>query len=192
MPKTYMSTLTLLVDVNGAKQSVEFTIKDSEARALISALGNAVKWLGVTTTVLIDNVTTSPNITVAGQTKTAEAGGMTQYNGEEFVYDGSVWQAIGKNNFGDMAFVNTASGSYTPAGVVAITAGTDSTDTVTGVSANGTLPYFTQSGETVTFNAGTLPTLDSEKTFMTQRGSDSAAFTGAQSTVRVSPDIVNP
>lgn len=191
MAVTYLSKITLPVDVNGTIQNVEFTIKDAEARQLIEALGNAVKWIGVTTTTLTDGATTNP-ISINGSDVTAVTGDMTQYSGEEFVWNGSAWQSIGKNNFGAMAFANTASASYTPAGTVAITAGTDSDDTVVGVSANGTLPYFTQSGETVTFNPGALPTLDSEKTFLTARGTDTAAFTGTQATVQVSPDAVTP
>lgn len=184
----YMSTMILLVDVNGTKQEVEFTVKDAEARQLINALGNAVKWLGVTTTELVDNVTTSADITIDGQTVTATEGGMAQYNGEEFVYNGTKWQSIGKNNFGNMAFADTASASYTPSGTVAISAGTDTTDNVTGVTDVGALPYFTQNGEAVTFHPGTLPTADTQKTFVTQRGTDTAAFTGTAATIQVTPD----
>lgn len=189
MPAVYLSKLTLPVNVNGEIQNVEYTIKDAEARALIEAMGDALQWLGVTTTELVDNVTTSPTITIGGESVTATTGGMAQYNGEEFVYNGSTWQSIGKNNFGALAFKSSAEGSYTPGGSVAITKGTDSTDSVTGVSSVGTLPecYFTVSGETATlnFSAGTLPTPDTAKTFMTARGDDTAAFTGTAATITV-------
>lgn len=191
----YMSKITLPVNINGEIQNVEFTIKDAEARQMITDLGNALYWIGVTTTALSEGATTNP-ITVGGESVTAKLGGLASYDGMEYAWNGSAWQGMGPSNLGALAYANTASGSYTPAGTVAITKGTDSTDSVVGVSANGTLPqaYFTQSGETVTFNfdAGALPTLDSSKTFVTQRGTDTAAFSGTAATVQVSPDAVTP
>lgn len=191
MPANYMSKITLPVNVNGEIQNIEFTIKDAEARQMITDLGNALYWIGVTTTALSEGATTNP-ITVNGESVTAKLGGLASYEGMEYAWNGSAWQGMGPNNLGALAYANTASGSYTPAGDVSITKGTDSTDSVVGVSANGTLPYFTQSGETVTFNAGALPTLDSSKTFVTQRGTDTAAFSGTAATVQVSPDAVTP
>lgn len=188
---TYMSKLTLPVNINGEIQNVEFTIKDAEARQLIEALGNALYWIGVTTTALSEGATTNP-ISVGGEDVTAKIGGLASYDGMEYAWNGSAWQGMGPNNLGSLAYANTASGSYTPAGTVSISKGTDTTDSVTGVTANGTTPYFTQSGETVTFNPGTMPTLGSEKTFVTARGDDTAAFSGTQTTVQVSPDAVNP
>ena len=191
MPANYMSKITLPVNVEGTITNVEFTIKDAEARQMITDLGNALYWIGVTTTALSEGATTNP-ISVNGEDVTAKLGGLASYDGMEYAWNGSAWQGMGPSNLGALAYANTASGSYTPAGTVAITPGTDSTDSVVGVSANGTLPYFTQSGETVTFNAGALPTLDSSKTFVTQRGTDTAAFSGTAATVQVSPDAVTP
>lgn len=188
MPAVYLSKLTLPVNVNGEIQNVEYTIKDAEARQLIEEIGHAIYWIGVTTTALTDGDTTNP-ITVNGESVTAKLGGMASYSGSEFVWNGSAWQEMGKNNFGALAFKSSASGDYTPAGSVAITKGTDTTDSVTGVASVGTLPdaYFTVSGETATFNwsAGTLPTADTAKTFMTARGDDTAAFSGTAATITV-------
>lgn len=187
----YMSKITLPVNINNEIVNVEFTIKDAEARQMITDLGNALYWIGVTTTALSEGATTNP-ISVGGQDVTAKLGGLASYNGMEYAWNGSAWQGMGPSNLGAFAYANTGSGSYTPAGSVSITKGTDSTDTVTGVTANGTLPqaYFTQSGETLTFNfnAGALPTLDTQKTFVTQRGDDTAAFTGTPATITVEPD----
>ena len=187
----YMSKITLPVNINNEIVNVEFTIKDAEARQMITDLGNALYWIGVTTTALSEGATTNP-ISVGGQDVTAKLGGLASYNGMEYAWNGSAWQGMGPSNLGAFAYANTGSGSYTPAGSVSITQGTDSTDTVTGVTANGTLPqaYFTQSGETLTFNfnAGALPTLDTQKTFVTQRGDDTAAFTGTPATITVEPD----
>lgn len=189
MPATYLSKITLPVDVSGTKTNVEFTLKDAEARQMIEDLGNALYWAGVTTSALTDGATTNP-IVVLGENVEVHTGAVASYDGLEFVFNGTAWQAFGHANFGALAFKSSASGTYTPAGSVAITAGTDSTDSVVGVSANGTLPdaYFTVSGETATFNwsAGALPTLDSSKTFVTARGTDTAAFTGTEATITVS------
>lgn len=189
MPATYLSKLTLPVNVNGTVTNVEYTIKDAEARELIEQIGHAIYWIGVTTDALTDGATTNP-ITVGGESVTAKLGGMASYSGSEFVWNGTAWQELGKNNFGALAFKSSASGDYTPAGTVAITKGTDTTDSVTGIASVGTLPdaYFTVSGETATFNwsAGTLPTADATaKTFLTARGDDTAAFSGTPATITV-------
>ena len=188
MPATYLSKITLPVNVSGTVTNVEYTIKDAEARQMIEDLGHALYWIGVTTTALTDGDTTNP-ITVNSESVTANLGGMASYGGSEFVWNGTAWQEMGKNNFGALAFKSSASGSYTPAGSVAITKGTDTKQSIVGVSANGTLPdaYFTVSGETATFNfsQGALPTLASAVEAITARGDDTAAFTGTAATITV-------
>lgn len=188
MPVNYLSKLTLPVNVSGTITPVEYTIKDAEARQLIEDLGHALYWIGVTTTALTDGDTTNP-ITVNSESVTARLGGMASYNGSEFVWNGSAWQELGKNNFGALAFKSSASGSYTPTGTVAITQGTDTTDSVTPISGVGTLPDATWSvsGETATFafDAGTLPTAGTAVTVITARGTDTAAFTGTEATITV-------
>lgn len=164
---------------------VEYDIKDQGARDLISALGDAVQWLGVTTTELTDGATTDP-ITIGGESVDAVTGGMAQYNGEEFIWNGSAWQSVGKNNFGSLAFQNSASGSYTPAGTVEITKGADTTSSVTPIDGVGTLPSWTVAGEVATFSAGTLPTAGAAVTVVTASGTDTAAFTGTADTITVS------
>lgn len=188
MPATYMSKIVLPVNVSGEIQNVEFTLKDAEARQMIEDLGHALYWVGVTTDALTDGATTNP-ITVNGESVTAKVGGVASYDGLEFVYNGSAWQAFGHANFGALAFKSSASGSYTPGGSVAITQGTDTTASIVGVSANGSLPeaYFTVSGETATFtfDAGALPTLATAVDAITARGADTAAFTGTAATITV-------
>ena len=155
MAVNYLSKLTLPVKVNGTVQNVEYTIKDAEARELIEALGHAVYWIGVTTTALTDGATTNP-IQVNGESVTATIGGMASYGGSEFVWNGTAWQELGKNNFGALAFKSSASGSYTPAGSVNVTKGNDTKSNVTPFGTAGTLPesYFTVTGMLV---AGTTP-----------------------------------
>ena len=169
-----------------------FDIKDAAARQMISDLGNALYWIGVTTTELVDDVTTSAVITVGGGSVTAKVGGMAQYNGEEFVYNGTKWQSIGKNNFGSLAFKNSASGNFTPQGTVSqptvsVTGGT--TGKVNSITAVGTLPSMTVSGEILTFNPGTLPTKGSDQTVVTATGTITVSqptFSGTSGSVSVS------
>lgn len=186
----YLSKLTLPVNVSGTVTNVEYTIKDAEAREMIEDIGHALYWIGVTTTELTDGSTTNP-ITVNSESVTAKLGGMASYGGSEFVWNGSAWQELGKNNFGALAFKSSASATYTPAGTVSVTEGSDTTTTVAPFGSAGTLPdaYFTVSGETATFNwsAGTLPAAGSDVTVVTASGTVTAAsFTGTEATITVS------
>lgn len=188
MPEVFLSKLTLPVNVEGTITNVEYTIKDAGARQMISDLGHALYWMGVTTTEMSDGLTTA-DVTINGETVTPNIGGLVSYSGSEFVWNGSAWQELGKNNFGALAFKSSASGSYTPEGNVEITKGTDTTDSIVGVSSNGTLPSasWSVSGETATFafSEGALPTLASAVTVITARGTDTAAFTGTAATITV-------
>lgn len=57
-------------------------------------------YLGVTTTTLVDEVTTDPNVVINGETVTAEDGNwVIASGGEEFVYSGTVWQKFGDSNW---------------------------------------------------------------------------------------------
>lgn len=217
----------LQVEIDG--QVVTLEVKDALAREAIAQIGDALYWMGVTSTVITDGSTTNPIVipdkyipvadptgedpaangwyeyddattsyvltqdTTPVQGKTyytttilAKLGGMAQYSGEEFVWNGTAWQSVGKNNFGSLAFKNSASGSYTPAGSVSITPGADTTDTVPNVTGVGALPSMTLSGETLIFNAGSLPTLGEAKTVLKARGADTAAFSGSAATISVS------
>ena len=190
MPATYLSKLTLPVNVSGTVTNVEYTLKDAEARQMIEDLGHALYWVGITTTELSDGATTNP-ITVNSESVTVNLGGLASYDGSEFVWNGYAWQELGKNNFGALAFKSSASATYTPAGTVSVTEGSDTTTTVAPFGSAGTLPdaYFTVSGETATFNwsAVTLPAAGSDVTVVTASGTVTAAsFTGTEATITVS------
>ena len=185
MPNQLLSVLTLPVDVNGEIHNITYDIKDAYARQKIAELGKPVYWMGVTTTTLSDGATTNP-ITIGGDSVTADVGGMAQYDAIEYVWNGSAWQELGRGNFGSLAFKSSASGSFTPEGSVAVTKGDDSTTTVNSITAVGTLPYFTASGETVVFNAGTLPTKGADTSVVTASGSVTATFSGTAGSVTVS------
>lgn len=190
---TYLSKLTLPVDISGTITATEFTIKDAEARQMIQDLGQALYWVGITTTALEDGSTTNP-ITVNSEPVTVDVGGIASYNDLEFIWNGSAWQQFGHADFGALAFVSTAEATYTPAGTIAITAGQDTTTNITPVTAVGTLPEWTydSANENATFTAGTLPTQGTAVNVMTARGTDTAAFTGTQATITVAPASSNP
>ena len=57
-------------------------------------------YLGVTTTTLVDEVTTNPDVVINGETVTAQDGNwVIASGGEEFVYSGTVWQKFGDSNW---------------------------------------------------------------------------------------------
>lgn len=122
----------------------------------------------------------------ATESVTADVGGIASYNGLEFVFNGSIWQAFGHANFGSLAFKNTAEATYTPAGTIAITKGTDVTTSITPITAVGTLPSWTYNNEIATFVQGTLPTQGTSVDVVTESGTDTAAFTGTEATITVS------
>lgn len=95
-----------------------YNIKDANARERIEALESFTTYLGVTTTALTDGATTNP-IQINGQSVTAQAGNIVLYGNSEFIFDGTHWNQFGDlSALGALAYKNTASGSYTPAGTV--------------------------------------------------------------------------
>lgn len=188
-----------------------YDIVDQGARDLIDALGNYTVFLGVTTTALTDGATTNP-VTINGEQVTARTGDIVTYGSQEFIFNGSAWQAFGDlSALGSLAYKNTASGSYTPAG--SVTVGTKSvTPTITvaeGTSSNGyqvtgtvSTPTITVTPATGTVNSitdvGTLPSLTttvenevltigwSQGTLPT-KGADQTVATGIQSATATQP-----
>lgn len=85
-----------------------YNIKDAEARAQISALtgGDAVVFMGVSTTALTDGGSESP--TVGGSTKTPAAGQLYFYGSQEFIYGtDNKWHGLGDlSSLGTLASKN--------------------------------------------------------------------------------------
>lgn len=185
-----ISQITVPINVEGTITNTTFDIKDAGARELIQSLGDAVYWIGVTTTAITDGDATIP-ITVNGADVTPRTGGMAQYSGEEFVWNGAAWQSVGKNNFGSLAFKSSATGDYTPAGSIsgtAVSADATTSTNVNSITNVGTLPSFSVSGETLTFSAGTLPTQGEATSVLTAVGTltvTDGTFTGTQGSVTV-------
>ena len=154
MPNSLISKITI--------GSTTYDIKDAQARSDIEALQQYTDYLGVTTTALTDGATTNP-ITIGGESVTAVKGNIVNYGSKEFIWNGSEWQEFGDlsaitNLLGDLAYEDTAEGSYTPAGSVEITPTTENVYSITDV---GTLPTVSPSTDTVysITDVGTLPTV---------------------------------
>ena len=111
----------------------EYNLKDAWAREQIEALDSYTEYLGVTTTALADGATTNP-ITIGGKSVTAKKGNIANYGSKEFIFNGTAWQEFGDmSGLGALAYKDSASGSYTPAGTVSKPTfnGTQSTVAVT-------------------------------------------------------------
>ena len=107
-----------------------YDIKDATARNLIQSLAGFTKFLGVTTTALTDGSTTNP-ITINNQPVTADTGSIVTYGSQEFIFNGTAWQAFGDlSALGALAYKDEAEGSYTPAGTVSQPTFTGNSNTV--------------------------------------------------------------
>lgn len=152
--------------------------KIAELKAVVDVLDSVQRYIGVATTVLTDGATTNP-IEINGASVIAINGDAAIYNGNDFVFNGTIWQAV-PQAFGALAYKNSASGDYTPAGTVSVT---KTKDTITEVSSVGSLPSFSYDSqtETVSFNAGSLP-MTSDTDVVTDA---SASFSGTAATITV-------
>lgn len=149
-----------------------YDIVDQGARDLIDGLSAYTAYLGVTTTALTDGATTNP-ITISGASVTAKAGNIVNYGSAEFIFNGTAWQLFGDlSGLGDLAFKDSATGSFTPAGTVSVSTNATTNKTATVSSTTGTATYtpagtvstptITVTPSTATVNSitavGTLPT----------------------------------
>lgn len=132
-----------------------YNIKDAVARQQIAG---GVSFVGVTTTPLTDGASTNP-ITINGESYTATNGNLVVYGDAEFIFDGSVWYKFGDTgDLGDLAYKDSATGSYTPEGTVSAP-----TVTVTPATETVYVPSSATGGGSVTAGTAascTLPTLE--------------------------------
>lgn len=113
-----------------------YDLKDAKARediaAIEQAIAGGVTFMGETTTALTDGATTNP-ITINGNSVTAIKGYLVVSSSKEFVFDGTKWIELGDlDALGALAWKDSASATYTPAGTV-------SKPTFTGTEANVTI-----------------------------------------------------
>lgn len=98
-----------------------YDVCDQGARDLIKELMNFREWLGITTSEVEDGSTLNP-VTIGGEPVTAVAGDVVSRDSDhkDFIFSSTgVWQDFGElSGLGALAFKDSASGSYTPAGTV--------------------------------------------------------------------------
>ena len=144
-----------------------YDIKDAKARediaAIEQAIAGGVTFMGETTTALTDGATTNP-ITINGNSVTAIKGYLVVSSSKEFVFDGTKWIELGDlDALGALAWKDSVSATYTPAGTVSKPTFTGSSSNVTITTADnasgnyqpkGTVsqPTFTGSATTSTGN----------------------------------------
>lgn len=197
-----MAEISKIVLPNGTS----YDVKDAVARAAIGTISGAMTYLGTTTTAISDGSATNP-ITIGGKSVTAGAGDVVIYGNSEYVWSDteSKWREFGSTgSLKALAFKDSASGSYTPAGEVSAPTVSVSVNTTSvkpfgsaGTLPSCTLPQMTAtvSGETLTlgwtagsFDAGTLPSAGATTTVATGIKSATATapkFTGTASDITV-------
>ena len=181
-----------------------YQIVDKGARDLIKELMNFREWLGITTSNIEDGSTTNP-IVIEGESVTAVAGDVVSRSSDnkDFILSSTgVWQNFGNlQGLGALAFKNSASGSYTPAGSVSASfsgesmsssgkftpqgsvSSTGGTKTIKQFKTQGSMPTYTVSDGNLTISAGVLPTGEDVSV---GDGSVSSSFTGTEGNVSVS------
>ena len=133
-----------------------YNIKDAQARADIAAisgtLAGGVSLLGVTTTPLTDQATTPTTIAINDTDTAVIKGNLVIYNQKEFLWDGTKWQEMGDlGAFKALAYKDTASTTYTPAGTVTQPSFSGSVTTSTGTfTPAGSVSAATTSNQTPT------------------------------------------
>lgn len=158
---------------DGSTSGAEKRLSDAESE--IQKLSNATHWLGITTTTLSDGSTTNP-ITINGQSVTAVSGDIVQdSNGNEYIFNGTAWQALGSSvgTLGNFAYVDTGTVTITPQGTNAsssvsgtcsvtpsgsIGVGSGTANYTPSGSVSGTAVTLTSTSVGSVTNAGSMPT----------------------------------
>ena len=110
-----------------------YDLKDAYARSVIQSIagGDAVVFVGVSSTALTDSGTQKP--TIDGSQVNPKAGQLFFYGTEEFIWGkDDKWHALGSlESLGALAYKDSASTSYKPAGTVSTPTFTGTSSTVT-------------------------------------------------------------
>lgn len=177
---------------DGTTSGAEKRLSDAESE--IAKLSNATHWLGVTTTALTDGSTTNP-IVINGETVTAVSGDIVQdSNGNEYIFNGTAWQALGSSvgTLRAFAYADTGDVTITPKGTNASSAVTFSGGTTDDVLGENTT--FTNSTSSVSFAAhttaevltsdvtATVPKTSSTKKYLTASASGTAVSVATSDT----------
>ena len=174
----------------------EFPIVDMLARQTIDSMSSYTAFLGVTTSNITDG-TTSPVVVIDSQSVTATTGNIVIVNtnsttagriAQEYIYANGKWQLFGDisaDNLGNLAYKNSATGSFTPAGKINTTTGVVTSKGIFQPAGNIT---FTTASKTVTIaTTSTAPTGSATANFWIYRpaGSVTASVTRTVSTANV-------
>lgn len=156
MPNSVISSITL-------PSGSTYDLKDAQARQDIQDLQNlasgAMHWLGISSTAITDGGTQKPTIDGVQITLGEDdAGAVVGYAEREYAWNGAKWQEFGSTgSLKALAFKDSATGNFTPAGTVSqpTFTGTSSAVAITATTdANGN---YTPSGTVSqpTFTGGT-------------------------------------
>lgn len=154
------------------KGSDTLWLKDAQAWADIAELRELIAggthWIDETTTPISNGATTNP-IQINGESYTAQAGDIVSYGNMEFIFSkGGVWREFGSTgSLKALAFKDSASGDYTPAGTNQASAvsftGQTSASFVNGFNDDAVAPSFKEGAFTPAelqagfYTAGTAP-----------------------------------
>ena len=168
-----------------------YDIKDTWARDQIETITGAaaLKFCGVSTTPLTDGGTENPTIDGSPVT-TKKLGEIYFYGSSEFIWgDDNKWHELGNlTNLGAMAYANTASTSYQPAGTITSPTFSGATMTLTtsiGIITGGTITVDHYESEYWPVLASTTD-YGSAATYQPAGTVGSATFTGTTATVSMS------
>ena len=161
-----------------------YDIKDAWSRAQIESLSGYTYYMGVTSTAISDGSTTNPVI-INGESVTAKTGAICTYQSKEFIWNGTAWQEFGDlSSLGALAYVDTASTTYTPQGSVSASfSGIATQITVTDAGGTAEPDAYVPSG-TISGTTFTGASMTSTGSF-TPAGS--VALTNSNKTATVSP-----
>lgn len=181
MPNPLISQVTL---PNGTTYDIKDGWSRDQIAAIYELIEGGVNFIGVVADPpahqITDGDTTNP-ITVkdGASTKsvTATSGDIVIQGTKEFIFDGTAWREFGDiTGLGDLAFADTASGPFTPAGTVSKPTFTGSQSTVTITAADNTSGNYQPKGTV------SKPTFTGTKVkisgTVTPTGSVSGSFSG--------------
>ena len=170
--------------------TTEYILKDAFARGKIeeieAAISGSIVFIGITSTALTDGATTNP-IVINGNNVTAKNGNLAIYQNGEFLYvapsgETAHWVECGDLSvLGALAYKDSASGSYTPAGTVSQPTFSGSELTSTGkFTPQGTVAIDVGSGTANYTPAGTVTQPSFTGSEMTSTGSYTPAGSVSQ------------
>ena len=162
-PRVWPDTHATIAHITLPTGSI-YDIKDEAARNAIESiegtLAGGVSLIGTTTTALTDGAATPTTIVINGSNHTVIKGNLVIYSKKEFLWDGSQWIELGDlGAFKALAYKDTASATYTPAGTI-------------------TQPTFTGSSAAVTITA----TANSSGNYQPAGTVTKPSFTGSSTT----------